>query len=818
MARGGRHVHHPQHAARGRAGRREAPPELTAEQRAELDALVAQVPATGAGLRAARSEGRAAMIARLAPVAAAGEPVAHAFARALGDLRGERARDAADIAAVLGEADPRREVAREARRSRLRLRSAGIQSDLMLPVMAPSSPPPSPPPAVPSSAAPASGERAATDATTAPETPFTPQLVEAHATRNREGGEMTLMLAWQESAGSQLVRGHLFALDFWREGAKHFILTEPMTRQQFLHETVEKLRTEKIASVPVSWAQARRLVEAALAVNAWRKREPAETFREHRAELDARLLGEPLDEEQRAAIAAEDERVAREGDRPFIASDMEADETIANWLGAWSFGDYGLSYDLLADDAPLRRAQSRAEFIATRRQWADEAEPGALRLTVVREQQRRASALWVPGAAGAVGTGKEFEAFWSLALKDSPLVGAVEEVPMATLLSQESGRHWYWTGYSMQRDRTYGLWCVVRLRDEGAASQTLTLEELQTRIEEAHQTAERAADNAPRDPRDPQAAEAIRTVTAALSTSLGYRDAVIQKLPLDEAAYRAAIDDARTLGNHERVVAYLEKMVGRFPDAERLRFEEGLEQYLVAEQYAGQGQGPAAAEWLDRAIDTFRVVVAQERTAEHLQALGEVLGRRGYMTQAEQALREAITLEPERAALHADLASVTMARAAGDNLDEPGAVRDEQTGETAARGALAELREAARLEPSLPHVFTRIGAIYGALGQQDDARLAFEEALTRDPGDADAHYALGRLFLQREEPQQALAHLETAVQLDPFSVPYRLTLAACYIALERRREATRELDLVDRLQPQLPEVAELRAILARTKK
>jgi tetratricopeptide (TPR) repeat protein len=630
---------------------------------------------------------------------------------------------------------------------------------------------------------------------------------------------MTLMLAWQESATSELVRGHLFALDFWREGVKHFILTDAMTRKQFLGETVEKLRAEKMPTMPVTWAQARHLVGEALDVNAWRGSAPAEAFHEHREQIDARLLAEPEDAERRAEVTAEEERVAREGDRPYISPDMEADETIANWLGAWSFGDYALTYDLLHDDAPLRRAQPRDEYIAVRRKWADEAEPGALRLAVVREQQRRASALWVPGAAGTVGTaGKDYEAFWSLVLKDSPLAGAVEEVPMATVTSIESGRHWYWTAYTMQRERAYALWCIARIRDEGAASQALTADELQKRVEEAHQVAEQAASSAPQDPRSPQAAEAVRTVTAALSAALAYRDAIIAKLPLDEAAYRAAIDEARTLNNHERAAAYLERMIGRFPDSLRLRFEEGIEEYLVAEQYASQGQGQASADWLDRSIATLRRVVEEERTAEHLQALGEILARRGYFPQAEGVLREAIALDPARASLHADLAGAIMAHVSGEDLEAPGATESPEERESAARAALAELREAAKLDPALPHVFTRIGALYDGLGQQEDARLAYEEAIARDPGDATAHYALGSLHLAQQHPQQALPQLETAVQLEPFSIPFRLSLAASYIALGRQREATRELDLIDRLQPHLPQVGELRAILARQKK
>jgi len=759
------------------------------------------------------------MIDRLAPIAAAAEPVAQAFARSLGEQRGALAQDAADVAVALGEADPRREVAREARRARLRLRSAGVQSTITLPPAQPAQMPGEPPAASAAALGDGAAPAPVPEAAAAPQPPFRPRLVEAYVSRSREAGELSLMLAWQESATSELVRGYLFALEFWREGVKHFTLTETMTRKQFLRETVEKLRDEKVPSVPVTWAQARRLLEAALEVNAWRKHEPAETFREHREQIDARLLGEPADEEQRAAIAEEAARAAREGDRPFIATEMEADEVIANWLGAWSFGDYGLAYDLLHDDASLRRAQPREEYIAVRRQWADEAEPGALRLSVVREQQRRASALWMPGSAGGLGgAGQEYEAFWSLVLKDSQLAGAVEELPMATLLSQQSGRHWYWMAYTMQRERAYGLWCIARIRDEGAASQALTLDELQKRIEEAHQAAEQVAASAPQDPRSPQVAEAARTVTAALSAALAYRDAILQKLPLDEAAYRDALEDARTLNNHERAVAYLEKMVGRFPNTLRLRFEEGIEEYVVAEQYASQGQGPAASDWLDRAIATLRQVVEQERTAEHLQALGELLARRGYLTQAEQALREAIALDPDRAAVHADLAGVIMAGVSGEDLEAPGAPATQEEREAAARRALDELREAAKLDPNLTHVFTRIGALYYALDQQEDARLAYEEAITRDPGDAEAHHALGSLLLARQEPQRALVELENAVQLEPFAVPFRLTLAACYIALDRPREATRELDLIDRLQPHLPQAAELRAILARQKR
>jgi tetratricopeptide (TPR) repeat protein len=544
---------------------------------------------------------------------------------------------------------------------------------------------------------------------------------------------------------------------------------------------------------------------------------PAE-FEQHRAQIEERLLGEPPTEEARAAIAAEEERFAREGDRALISSGMEPDETVANWIGAWSYGDYGLVYDLLADDNPLRTAQTRDEFIAQRRQWAKEAEPAALRMALVREQERRASALWVPGATtGLTGASKDIEAFWSLTLKDSELGGQLEELPMATLISAETGRHWYWTAYTLVRDRAYGLWTISRIRDEGRNSQALTIEELQARLKEAHDQMDQLAQTAPQDPREKEATELVRQLTGIVSSALHYHDALIARLPLDEATYTAAVDDARALANHERAAALLERMASRFSETPRLRYELGLEQYLTGEMYGQQGQAEGAMAWLDRAIATLQRVAEAEHTVEHLQALGEVLMRRGSLTQAEQTFREALALDEAQATLHADLSSVLMAQASGENLEEPGEP-DKERQQALARDALEELRRTAQLDSSLPRLFTRMGAIYEVLEQPDDARIAFEQALRHDPGDADASYALGSLLLSRRQATEALPLLETAVQLEPFAVPYRLSLAGAYAALERRKEAERELNLIDRLAPGLPQVAELRAILARAKK
>src|SRR5262249_25569413 len=122
---------------------------------------------------------------------------------------------------------------------------------------------------------------------------------------------------------------------------------------------------------------------------------------------------------------------------------------------------------------------------------------------------------------------------------------------------------------------------------------------------------------------------------------------------------------------------------------------------------------------------------------------------------------------------------------------------------------------AGQRDSTLPGLFTRMGAIYDLLQQPDDAVIALEEAIGRDPGDSEAHFALGSLFLTRNQPERALGPLETAVQLVPLAISHRLHLAACYGELGRVVEARRELDFIERVQPGLPQVAELRAMLGR---
>ncbi len=778
--------------------------QLDAEQAESVEELRHGLHAMAESLRAAPDS--AGQTAALSSLESTAEPVALAFAQLLGTIRGGEAHDAIEVAQALGELDPRKAVAYEARRSRLRLRSAGAM---------PSSPAGAPPVSLPRQ------DAVQPSAPPALTTSGLPRFAAAYVSKTREQGEVRLFIGWQEGQDPNFVRGHGFQLDFWESGVKAFTLTDPMSRTRFEREVRDFLGDVKEENesglIAVGWVQARTLVQEALDVNTWRGTSPSADFTRYRSQIEARLLAYPTSDDRQSEIEIEERRLASVGDRPYISTKLEPEETVVNWLGAWTFGDFGLTYDLLADDHPIRLEMSRREYIGLRRQWWDQAEPSGLRVTLVREQEKRASALWVPGSALLNGRRKELEAFWSVILREVELGGQLAELPLATIFSAETGRHWYWTGYTVSRDQGDDRWYISRSRDEGAASQTLKIEELNNRIADAHRQVEEITAKEPPEPGSDSAAQALRTITGELTASLHYSDAMAILLPLDESVYRNALTDARTLGNHERAVALIERMRKRFADSVRLRFEQGIEEYLVSEQYGRQGMAEAEASWLERAIQILRAVAAEEPTGEHLQGLGELLARQGHFNQAETYLREAAAADPGRALVYSDLADALMGRITGENLDDQnGANPGEQ--ERIAHDALAALGQASKLDSNIPGLHTRMGAIYEMLHQPEDAIIALEEAIRVDPADADAHYAIGNMLMERKRYENALPHLVTAVQLAPLALQARLSLAACYGMLGQMTQASRELDAIDRIQPGLPQVAELRSYLAEQRK
>ncbi|HEY7357135.1 MAG TPA: tetratricopeptide repeat protein, partial [Ktedonobacterales bacterium] len=533
--------------------------------------------------------------------------------------------------------------------------------------------------------------------------------------------------------------------------------------------------------LPISQVQARSLVQEALEINTWRKTPLPDAYKRHYATIRDLLLNADISEEEEQAIA-------RQGDRSWIARSLEAEELVANALGAWSFGDYGLFYDLLADEHASRRAQTRDEFIQLRRQWVSEAEPASLRVLLLREQAagQAQSSLWVPTGIHAGGR-KDVEVFWSLLLKDSPVGGQVEELPMATIINRETGRHWYWTAYTLvQQD---GVWRISRQRDEGLLAQGIPIPDLQQRVKDLSEEANRIAQSQPAT--EEEAEEATRNLFGTVATALHLNDALMARLPLDRAPYDQAALDARSIGQYERAAAYYEKMLDRFGDRPRLLTQLGIMRYLAGERDLQEGNQAGAQRWWDSASTALEEALALAPTADTYQALAELRLRANRLEEAEQFIRQALELDDVRAERWGELGSIQMNR--GD-----------------ARAALESFQQAARRNPDLPGIQFHIGRAYRSLGESENARLAYEEAIRRNPGDTEAYNNLAAV-LEEHNPARAIELVERAVALAPNVALYHANLAALLLKSGSVKRAKAELETAERLDPANPVARQVRA-------
>ncbi len=719
----------------------------TAAQQA-AQALLNQLPALSQQLR--QSSDRAAAAEALAAIEQ--QPVALALAVA-GALGSNKTREAADVALALAELSQQSEVRKEARRSLVRLRSMGIAPLFSLPAIQ------------------------------ATAQPVQRTFFQGYVSRNREQGEVQLALAWYENQAAGAVRGMVFLLEFWRDGVKEFFMTDTTTPRRFQQTYYEKskLREQQIEIVSCTLAQARQLVQEALSINTWRKTALPDEYKRHYATVRDLLLNAAISDEEEIAVA-------REGDRPWISRELEPEETVANYLGGWSFGDYGLAYDLLTDDHPARRSQTRDEFIQLRRQWASEAEPASLRLLLVRERAAdQQQGLWVPGGY-QLGGRKEVEAFWSLVLKESPLSGQMEEMPMGTAINRESGRHWYWTSYTLvQQD---GVWRISRQRDDGLLAQGMPLPDLQQRVKDATEKANQIAQTQPKTPEETQ--EAFRMLIGTVVTSLHESDALIARLSLDRAPYEQAVLDARSISQYERAAAYYAKMLERFGDRARLLAQLGIMQYLTGEREQQEGNQDSANIWRERASASLEESLALEPGADTYQALGELRARAGRLEEAGELMRHALELDPSRAELWSELGTLQLSQ------NEP-------------RAALENYQKALEHDPNLPGIHFRIGRAYRALGENEQARLAYEEAIRRNPNDSESYNNLAAL-VQEQQPERAIALLERAVALAPTAALYHANLAALSFKTKAIRRGKAELELAEQLDPAHPVVRQVRAL------
>ncbi len=669
--------------------------------------------------------------------------------------------DAADVLLAINELTPNKAIRKEARRGLIQLAGAKIYPSW--------TPEPESGPAV---------------AVTNP-----PRFWKGFVTETREEGELEIVLCWEQGFEYNEARLMAFMLDFWEEGVQNFTTEVGSKRHIDARLGNTKVRYSKsigreIRIIDCTLAEGRRLIQEALSINTWREKRPSKEYRHN------------LPTVQQLVLNASD--LDEDSGKTFINPDLDPDEIVGNFIGAWTLGDFGLCFDLLASDSPLSEGLSRDEWVDLRRKWADEAHPARYEPHFLRERERSQQSLWLPSSvlSDRVATQREIEIGWSLELTDTPLSGTMPEMPMGTAVYKETGRRWFWTSYTLVHEED--AWRIQRMKDEGANAQSLPIAELQQRLQtiddrireimEAHQ---------PTEPGVEQYYEEIiwRTIQA-----LHYDDALLVKLPLDRTIYDDAYSRARGLQLSERAIVYLEGIIQHFPkdhDIGNILQHLGVSQAGLSGQYKQDNMDELSEHFFELALESMRKSIAVNNAALAHIILAELFmtNNREEEAVAELQLAQSLTSDrDEEAQIEADLASIAMGH---QNYDE----------------AIARFKRVAEINPNYNGVWLNIGLAYRRQEKYDEAETYYQRAVEAQPNDFVAYAELGTLYIVKKQLDKALEIVEQGLRYHPNSAHLHALLAAIYSENGDRRRAQSELAEAERINPDLEVVQAMREML-----
>ncbi len=659
--------------------------------------------------------------------------------------------DAADVLLALHELAPQKAVRKEARRALIQLAGSKIY-----PNWTPGS------------------EQPTAIAASNP-----PRFWKGFATLMREQGEVELTLCWEQGFEYGEARMMSFLLDFWKDGIKDFY-TEVGTKRHIdthVKEQTDLFATrleERIQSVPCTMAEGKRLVLESLNVSAWRKTTPHKDFRHYLPTVQQLLLNATPPDEDAGTT--------------FINPDLEPDEVAGNFIGGWSLGDYGLCFDLLSGDSPILEGLSREEWVARRRAWADEAHPQYFEPKVTRERERQQSAIWLPGSflSDRAAMRREVDTCWSLELADTPLGGTLLEMPLGTAVLRETGRHWFWTSYTLVQVR--GAWRIQRMTDEGANAQGLPLAELEKQVKEHAEGIDKIFKE--QDPHGPDSQRYYEEIVWRTIYSLHLLDAMLVKNPLDFDVYASAADRSASLGLRERALVYMEKWAEHFPQhAQHLTILQQTSAMLtlLAADYENAGLSTRADRFFELAEQNLQEALKERKATMTYLLLGELHLAQDDLDGAEGYLRDALNNDPTR--------------------DEEAQIENDLAGINVERNAMAEalrhFQRVAELAPHFPSIWYNIGHTYSQLKNTAEAEVYLRRSIEEDPENLSAFAELTSLYVTQQKLDKARETVELSLRIHPNSAHMKAMLASIYMEEGDSKRANAMLEEAERIDPDL---------------
>jgi tetratricopeptide (TPR) repeat protein len=705
----------------------------------------------------------------------------------LKELAKENHVDAADVLIALNELSPLKSVRKEAKRSLIRLEGMKIRPDWQPPV-----------------------EQSPVIGITHPST-NPPRFWKCLVTESRFGGKAQLLCCWEQGDDYKEVRVLGFLLDFWSQGIKDF-LTRVESKRSF-----EKFVAEVAAEMPdvpmkeCSLAKARRLLREVLAVNERHNIPLPIDYRFHLSLINQLILEAPdLGEESEEDEEREDEEESEELDD---LHGLSPEDAVSLFLEAWTDDeDFETAYDLLAQDSPLREGLSRDEWIDRRENWAMQTAPYEMVLDFcyerpLPESERNSS------ETEQEATHKEVEVGWSIELDkelfspdDAPL-----ELPAATAAYEESGRHWFWSSYTLVQEN--GDWRIQSMTDESIRAQEIPADELQKKIQEFEGFLEEfrsthTIEEINQQLQDEDAANYYVELVRRVMQVNYYVDVLNKRMQLEPSMYEEVATRMFAFGQYERSLTYWIPLAQRFPEKRGLYLRNTAETLLrLSDKYAEEDGDEDDYDEEDESRADRCITLAEEALRESLQAENSF---EGHIKLAELLI--SIEEQLEEAKDHLQQARELIS----DPKDE--AKIESNLGEIAKqRGrykeALRHYQRVVELLPEESEAWADVALTHQKLGNVEEAETNYRQAITLDPR-AVYYFTLSELYKENDQADKALKILEEGLATNPDAAVLYVYMATIYMDSGDYNQAEIALNKAEEIDPKLDLIAAYRPLIA----
>jgi predicted Zn-dependent protease len=158
-----------------------------------------------------------------------------------------------------------------------------------------------------------------------------------------------------------------------------------------------------------------------------------------------------------------------------------------------------------------------------------------------------------------------------------------------------------------------------------------------------------------------------------------------------------------------------------------------------------------------------------------------ILFRQELTAPAQEAAQKAVLLDPRIPLAHRLLGEIDLA---SGNVS----------------GALEELQHEVKVNPLDGETYDRMGDAYIRSAQYARAQQVLDRAVLLEPNASGPYILLGKALLEQHDPLTAAMYLQRGQKIDPSNPVIHMLLGRAFAALGRKDDASREFELLQRLQ------------------